>query len=154
MGQPPSFLGVTLGEPRETVQATMEESFPEAEDPAVLEDKKTTMVIYKDLSDDYRKLTLHFHPNGRLTGLNLQTALEKEELLLELLPEYGSPTRPTKRGYIWKLENKYQISITVFVKGESDLKLSDRAAYDKWGRPWLNEKDDRTDEQSDSDSGS
>ena len=73
MGQPPSFLGVTLGEPRETVQATMEESFPEAEDPAVLEDKKTTMVIYKDLSDDYRKLTLHFHPNGRLTGLNLQT---------------------------------------------------------------------------------
>lgn len=142
--EPPSYLGVTLGQARTTVTSTIEESFPEAKDPAVMEDKKTTMVIYKELSEKHRRLTLHFHPNGRLTGLNVTMPLEKEELLLELLPEYGSPTKPTKRGYIWKLKKDYQINITVFEKSSVTLKLMDRKAYDKWGRPWLEEEDSGT----------
>lgn len=140
LAEPPSYLGITLGQTRQEVQSIIDETFPDAEDPAVFEDRKTTMVVFKDLTMKYERLTLHFHPNGKLTGMNVTMPLEREELLLELSPDYGSPTKPTKRGYIWKLQNDYQINVTQFEKGSITLKLMDRAAYDKWGRPWQNEE--------------
>lgn len=144
---PPSYLGITLGQTRQEVQSILKERFPDAEDPAVFEDRKTTMIVFEDLTEKYERLTLHFHPNGKLTGLNVTMPLEREELLLELLPDYGSPTKPTRRGYIWKLDGDYQINITAFEKGSVTLKLMDRAAYDKWGRPWKEKKDGGEDER-------
>lgn len=141
LAEPPAYLGITLGETRDKAQAILEERFPEAPDPAVFEDEKTIMIIYKNLDATYQKLTLHFHPNGKLSGMNVTMPLEKEELLLELLPVYGTPTKPTKRGYVWKLEGNYQINATVFEKGSITLKLMDRKAYEKWGRPWLDSEE-------------
>lgn len=139
LAEPPDYMGIRLTDSREKVMGEIQEVFPQASEPVISRGEKTTIVIYKNPDQTTRKITLHFHPNGKLTGINVILPVEGEEALRQLLPKLGSPTEVTKRGYVWKLEDNYQVSITVFVEGESDLKFSDRAAYDKYGRPWKDE---------------
>lgn len=133
--EPPAYQGLTLGMDRGEAQAQIESRFPDSE-PATFEDKKVTMVILKNPDEDHKRISLHFHPNGRLFGINVTLPLSKSEMLEKLTAQLSEPDRETKRGHSWDM-GRYRVHTTVFIKGEITVKYSDRQAYDIYGRPWL-----------------
>ncbi|HBS05912.1 MAG TPA: hypothetical protein DEA96_13165 [Leptospiraceae bacterium] len=127
---------------RSEAMEQMKSEFPDAEAPSIFEDKKVTMVILKNPDAEHQKITLHFHPNGKLFGINVTVPVGKEEMRKTLSSQLGAPDRESKRGHSWDL-GRYRVITTAFVKGEITVKYSDREAYDIYGRPWLEKEKEK-----------